>query len=248
MPKGGIWRSLSRDLGGLSASCSLVGAGGFFMFVARGARGCSPVAGFLAPSPLRGEGWDEGRVLRRPSLVFCIGWVARLLACGGLSDACRRPSSFSLLAHATAGSGGERRSRPEGRRAGGPQSREGTKRNGLWSPPTLQAMSLEVFWNRRGSSCQTNGHTAPSPLTEAGEWVLLVVALRLLQRGRAASCLPRGSPPSPSFQRKLESSEALVRSTRNDVRAYGSHKGRASHAMRFAGVTFPRMAPRRRLL
>jgi hypothetical protein len=46
--------------------------------------------------------------------------VARWLACGGLSDACRRPSSFSLRAQ-----------------------REGTKRNGLWSPPTLQALALE---------------------------------------------------------------------------------------------------------
>jgi hypothetical protein len=44
----------------------------------------------------------------------------RLLACGGLSGACRRPSSFSLLTQ-----------------------REGTKRNGLWSPPTLQALALE---------------------------------------------------------------------------------------------------------
>jgi hypothetical protein len=55
-------------------------------------------------------------------VAFDVGWVARLLACGGLSDACRRPSSFSLLAQ-----------------------REGTKRNGLSSPPTLQALSVEAF-------------------------------------------------------------------------------------------------------
>jgi hypothetical protein len=72
-----------------------------------------------------------------------LDWAARLLACGGLSDACRRPSDFSLLAQ-----------------------REVAKRNGLWSPPTLQALSVEAFWNRRGSSCSTFGHTAPSPFTE----------------------------------------------------------------------------------
>ena len=97
----------------------------------------------MAPSPLRGEGWDEGRVLRRPSLAFCIGLVARLLTCGGLSLACRPASYFSLLAQ-----------------------REVAKRNGLWSPPTLQALSVEAFWNRRDTSCSTFGHTAPSPSTE----------------------------------------------------------------------------------
>jgi hypothetical protein len=113
-----------------------------------------PACGGLAasaPSPLWGEGWNEERVLRRASLPFCIGLVARLFACGGLSDASRRPSDFSLRAHATAGSGGERRSRPEGRRAEPvpdsirecPESREVAKRNGLWSPPTLQALALE---------------------------------------------------------------------------------------------------------
>jgi hypothetical protein len=52
--------------------------------------------------------------------LYGVGLVARWLACGGLSDACRRPSPFSLLAQ-----------------------REGTKRNGLSSPPTLQALALE---------------------------------------------------------------------------------------------------------
>jgi hypothetical protein len=79
-----------------------------------------------------------------------LAFVASLLACGGLSGACRRPSHFSLLAHATAGSGGERRSRPEGRRAEPvpdlirecPESREVTKRNGLFEsadPTSLDA-------------------------------------------------------------------------------------------------------------
>jgi hypothetical protein len=94
--------------------------------------------------------------VRRTSL--CV--VARLLACGGLSDTCRRPSSFSLLAQ-----------------------REGTKRNGLSSPPTLQALAVEGFWNRRGSSCSTFGHAAPSPSTEAREGAWMVV-LRLLPPDR----------------------------------------------------------------
>ena len=68
----------------------------------------------LAPSPLRGEGWDEGG-LAPPYMGHDL--VARLLTCGGLSDACRRPSYFSLLAQ-----------------------REVAKRNGLSSPPTLQAL------------------------------------------------------------------------------------------------------------
>ena len=46
------------------------------------------------------------------------GW----LACGGLSSACRRPSYLSLLAQ-----------------------RDVTQRNGLWDPPTLQALAIEVF-------------------------------------------------------------------------------------------------------
>jgi hypothetical protein len=162
----------------------------------------------LAPSPLRGEGWDEGRVLRHPSwgLAFGVGVVARLLTCdrrespwdGGLSDAWRRPSPFSLRAHATARSGGERRSRPEGRRAEPvpdsirerPESREGTKRNGLSSPPTLQAMTLKAFWNRSGSSCYTHGHTAPSPSTEARVGLSQVVALSSPQRDRTVPLFP----------------------------------------------------------
>ena len=81
-----------------------------------------------------------------------LDWVARLLACGGLSDACRRPSSFSLLAQ-----------------------REVAKRNGLWSPPTLQALAVEVVWNRSDTSCSTDGHTAPSPFTEGGAGVPWIV-------------------------------------------------------------------------
>ena len=41
----------------------------------------------------------------------------------------------------------------------------------LSSPPTLQALSVEALWNRRGSSCYTDGHSAPSPSTEAREGV-----------------------------------------------------------------------------
>jgi hypothetical protein len=91
-----------------------------------------------------------------------LGLVARLLTCGGLSGACRRLSYFSLLAQ-----------------------REVAKRNGPSSPPTLQALSVEVLWNRRGSSCSTHGHTAPSPLTEGGAWVSWVVALGLFWRDGA---------------------------------------------------------------
>jgi hypothetical protein len=103
---------------------------------------------------------------------FSFGLVARWLACGGLSLACRPASSFSLLAQ-----------------------REGTKRNGLSSPPTLQALGLEAFWNLRGSSCSTHGHTAPSPSTEAREGVSWLAVLgsftsRLTVRSGLAGRLP----------------------------------------------------------
>jgi hypothetical protein len=65
----------------------------------------------------------------------------------------------------------------------------------LWSLPTLQALAVEGFWNLRGSSCSTFGHTAPSPLTEVGAWVSLVAELRLLQLCRTAPLLPRGIFP-----------------------------------------------------
>ena len=145
-----------------------------WLLVLAGSPDCSPAAGFLlfAPSPLRGEGWDEGRVLRRLSLGIGFGWVARLLACGGLSLACRPASYFSLLAQ-----------------------REVAKRNGLWSPPTLQALALEVFWNRRDTSCSTFGHTAPSPFTEGGAWVSQLASLCSLQPGRTASSLALHSIP-----------------------------------------------------
>ena len=61
----------------------------------------------------------------------------------------------------------------------------------LSSPPTLQALAVEVVWNRRGTSCSTFGHTAPSPFTEVREWLSWVAALRLFQRGRTAPFLLR---------------------------------------------------------
>jgi hypothetical protein len=56
----------------------------------------------------------------------------------------------------------------------------------LSSPPTLQALSVEAFWNRRDTSCSTFGHSAPSPLTEVRAGVSRVAALRSLQRNRTA--------------------------------------------------------------
>jgi hypothetical protein len=56
----------------------------------------------------------------------------------------------------------------------------------LSSPPTLQALALEAFWNLRGSSCSTFGHTAPSPFTEGGAWVPW---LQLFARSNATGSL-----------------------------------------------------------
>jgi hypothetical protein len=50
----------------------------------------------------------------------------------------------------------------------------------FWNTPTLQALALEVFWNRRDSSCSTDGHTAPYLDTEAREGLTQAAALRLL--------------------------------------------------------------------
>ncbi len=65
----------------------------------------------FAPSPFWGEGWGEGRVLGSPllfrhpgvgrgpvALTFGVRVVATWLACRGLSNRCRGPSHFSLLA------------------------------------------------------------------------------------------------------------------------------------------------------
>jgi hypothetical protein len=175
----------------------------------------------FAPSPLQGEGWDEGRVLRRPSLDLAFWcWLGREVA--RLRRAFVRlpaPELLLFAGHATAGSGGERRSRPEGRRVGCPESREVAKRNGLWSPPTLQVLTVDGSWNRRDTSCSTNGHTAPSPLTEGGaggrgspRLACSSVAENVTES--LHSC-PTLYSPSPSFPRKRESSGGLVRSTRN---------------------------------
>jgi hypothetical protein len=56
---------------------------------------------------------------------FMVGLVARLLACGGLSDACRRPSYFSLLAQ-----------------------REVAKRNGLIEPADPTSLGGRGVWEQ----------------------------------------------------------------------------------------------------
>jgi hypothetical protein len=60
-----LWVFAQRLLacGGLSCACRFLDC----------FRPCWGEAG-LTPSPLRGEGWDEGRVLRRSSLVFVLAW------------------------------------------------------------------------------------------------------------------------------------------------------------------------------
>ena len=50
-------------------------------------------------------------------------------------------------------------------------------------PPTLQALAVKGCWNRRDSSCYTNGHAAPSPDTEAREGLLLRAMHGLLRCG-----------------------------------------------------------------
>lgn len=88
---------------------------------------------------------------------------ATWLACGGLSIACRRPSPFSLLAHATAWSGDERRSRPEGRRAGCPESREVSKRNGLAQSAGITSLLSRGHWNYIPRHDHCRRHAAPAP-------------------------------------------------------------------------------------
>jgi hypothetical protein len=63
------------------------------------------------------------------------------------------------------------------------------------NPPTLQALTLEAFWNRRFSSCSTDGHPAPYLDTEAREGATQAVALRPVQCRRIALASPRASLP-----------------------------------------------------
>jgi hypothetical protein len=157
--------------------------------------------------------------------------IARLLACGGLSNACRRPSHLSLLAHATAWSGSEQRSWPEGRRAEPvpdlirecPESRKVTQRNGLSSPPTLQALTVEVSWNLRSSSCYTNGHTAPSPIIEAREWISLSAIPRFPQRRRKASFPPLSLRPLTVIPAALNGRRAGQAGIQWSTRAQHTH-------------------------
>ena len=141
-----------------------------------------------APSPLRGEGWDEGRLLRRPS------WLLVLAGSPGCSPAAgfRTPAGARVPSLCW------------------PKEKE-PREMALSSPPTLQALALEVFWNRRDTSCSTFGHTAPSPFTEGWAWVSQLAVLRSLQRSRTAPFSLRGLCPSPSFRRRPESSDVGVR-------------------------------------
>src|SRR5579871_5794993 len=67
-----------------------------------GVRGCGLPQPAFAPSPLRGEGWDEG-----PWLASAAAWAMALLAgqaslerrcCEAVSSPCREPTYFLLLA------------------------------------------------------------------------------------------------------------------------------------------------------
>jgi hypothetical protein len=144
--------------------------------------GCSPAAGSSQPSPLRGEGWDEGRVLRRPSWVFVLACrqVARLRRAF-----VRLPAPERLL---FAGLYGPERSSQE-----------------KWPVEPADPASLvgRGVWNRQDTSCSTSGHPAPSPLTE-GSAVLRLAALRSPQGGRVAPFSPCAVFPSSSFRRRPE--------------------------------------------
>jgi hypothetical protein len=48
------------------------------------------------------------------------------------------------------------------------------------NPPTLQALAVEAFWNKRDSSCSTHGHTVPYLDTEAREEATQTTAPRSL--------------------------------------------------------------------
>ena len=114
-----------------------------------------------SPLPSGERARVRGGCSRQPPLAF-----ATWLACGGLSAAFRRPSYFSLLAHATARSGGERRSRPAGRRAGCPESREVTKRNGLVQSAGTTIRLCRGLGERSHLCDRRCSHSAPHLETE----------------------------------------------------------------------------------
>ena len=68
--------------------------------------------------------------MREGATLRCDSFERALLVSRGVSLACWRATSFSLLAHVRARSANEQRSWPEGRRAGSPESREEGKRKG----------------------------------------------------------------------------------------------------------------------
>jgi hypothetical protein len=177
----------SRNGGWIGLSGALFGAAW-----SRGERGLAYGGlSLLAPSPLRGEGWDEGRVLRRPSWFLVLALVARLLACGGLSCACRRPSYFSLRAQ-----------------------REVAKRNGLSSPPTLQALALEGLGTDRTLPVRPAATPHRRPQLRPGRGARMV-AFRLLPPWPDRSiwiCLPSASRVRMQ-SRKQGLSEAHPRKT-----------------------------------
>ncbi len=134
-------------------------------------------------------------------------------------------------------SGGERRSRPEGRRAGCPESREVTKRNGLFNPPTLQARRVEGIGPMLVDTSPYSGHPATYLETEEQSLAALRLPSRCISlpcvQGRVgvgcccfcalgARCFSRG--PSAAVRRGRsgraagESTDGLAFSTGQDAR------------------------------
>jgi len=136
----------------------------------------------FSPSPHWGEGWGEGWVL---ATALHFHTLARLRRAFGRLLA---PEFLLFAGPRRRRSGGEQRSWPEGRRAGCPESREGTKRNGLFNPPELQAVLCRGYWSGSRLHDLRDGHTAPYLETEGWRIAALRVALALPSLCSALLC------------------------------------------------------------
>jgi len=121
----------------------------------------------FSPSPLRGEGWGEGRVL---ATAFRFHTLARLPRA---FDRLLAPEFLLFAGPRRRRSDDEQRSWPAGRKAGCPESREGTQRNGLFNPPELQAVLCRGYWSHSRLHDLRGGHTAPYLETEGRRFARL---------------------------------------------------------------------------
>jgi len=170
----------------------------------------------FSPPLLRGEGWVLATTFRFLTL-------ARLRRAFGRLPA---PEFLLFAGPRRRRSGGEQRSWPAGRRAGCPESREGTKRNGLFNPSELQAAWCRGCWSCSRLHDLRDGHAAPYLETEGAksrEASLCLALLWLLHLRAGSALLFRG--PSVAVRRGRRGRAAGI-AKEGDTFSTGQESGR----------------------